>query len=458
MSSPPRRILVCGLCPLPFENTSQNYGPGIRTWQMASGLTAAGHLVRVVAMVIPGVYEAGELERHGERDGIPILRLEGGEFFAPETLQAEIDAFTPDALVGATIYGSLSLVQAGSELPLWADQFGHVMAEAQAKARLEGENWPIPRWWRMVHPVMSRADKVSTVSERQRYAAIGELGALGRLTAETCGYEFTAVIPCGLTTPPAIRARSILRGTRVPQDAFIVLWSGGFNVWSDVDTLFHGLESAMRRDPRIQFVSTGGAIAGHDGATYARLETLVAGSELSPRFHLEGWVKKDRVGAYLAEADVGILTDRQIYEGMLGSKNRLVEWMVAGLPVLYNRQGDLGDLYEREAVGLTFEPGDAPGLAERVVWAAENPGPLLAMAERARELAAREFSFAATTWELQAWADAPRRAPDAAAGGALRSPLDYERREDLVAQGHEAAARHGGGGRARWRRWLARFG
>ncbi|MGH9464853.1 MAG: glycosyltransferase, partial [Thermoanaerobaculia bacterium] len=442
MSPLPRRILVCGLCPLPFENTSQSYGPGIRTWQMASGLAGAGHVVRVVAMVIPQVYEEGELERRGEQDGIAILRLPGEEFFRPETLQGEIAAFAPEALVGATIYGSLALVQSGSELPLWADQFGHVMAEAQAKAGLEGENWPIPRWWRMVHPVMSRADKVSTVSERQRYAAIGELGALGRLTAETCGYEFTAVIPCGLTTPPAVRARSVLRGTRLPQDAFIVLWSGGFNVWSDVETLVRGLESAMRQDPRIHFVSTGGAIAGHDAATYARLESLVAASELAPRFHLQGWVKKEQVGSYLAEADLGVLTDRPIYEGMLGSKNRLVEWMVAGLPVLYNEQGDLGALYARERVGLTFATGDAAGLAERLLWAARQSGALLAMAERARELAQREFSFAATTRDLQAWAAAPQRAPDSG-GAALRSPLDFERQTDASQQGRAARARHG---------------
>jgi glycosyltransferase involved in cell wall biosynthesis len=454
MSPLPRRILVCGLCPLPFENTSQNYGPGIRTWQMASGLAGAGHAVRVVAMVIPQVYEEGELERHGERDGIPILRLAGEEFFGLDTLRSEIADWGPEALVGATIYGSLALVQSGSELPLWADQFGHVMAEAQAKAALEGENWPLPRWWRMVHPVMSRADKVSTVSERQRWAAIGELGALGRLTAETCGYEFTAVVPCGLTDPPPVRVRAVLRGSRVPQDAFLVLWSGGFNVWSDVDTLFHGLESAMRQDPRIHFVSTGGAIAGHDAATYARLEALVGGSKLAPRFHLEGWVKKEKVGSYLAEADLGVLTDRPIYEGMLGSKNRLVEWMVAGLPLLYNRQGDLGELYSRESVGLTFPPGDAQGLCEQVLWASRQPGPLLAMAERAREFARREFSFAATTRDLQAWAAAPRRAPDAAVGGRLRSPLDFEGREDPVTQARAAGERHGAANVPRWRRWL----
>lgn len=423
----PQRILVAGLCPLPFENTSQNYGPGIRTWQLARGVAAGGHAVRVVAMVIPGVYEAGELAADDEVDGISIRRVHGEAFMDPEVLAAEVRDFRPDALVGATIYGSLALAQCGSRLPLWGDQFGHVMAEAQAKAALEGENWPVPRWWRMVHPVMSRADRVSVVSERQRYAAIGELGAIGRLTGETCGYDFTAVIPCGLVDEetPTPRGEPMVRGEHLPAEAFIVLWSGGYNVWSDVDTLFDALELAMAREPSICFLSTGGGIDGHDSSTYARFVERVAASPHASRYHLAGWVKRELVASYVAEADLGVLTDRSMYEGVLGSKNRIVQWMATGLPVAYNRMGDIGDYLAATEIGLTFAAGDAAALAERLVWAARHRDALESMAQRAREACRRDFSFEATTAELRAWAAAPTHAPDFAPV-ALRTPFDFE--------------------------------
>jgi len=44
------------------------------------------------------------------------------------------------------------------------------------------------------------------------------------------------------------------RGEKVPNDAFAVLWSGGFNTWADPDTLASGLILAMGREPRIHFV------------------------------------------------------------------------------------------------------------------------------------------------------------------------------------------------------------
>ncbi|MEO1085704.1 MAG: hypothetical protein AAFY88_15800, partial [Acidobacteriota bacterium] len=58
------------------------------------------------------------------------------------------------------------------------------------------------------------------------WAAVGELGLVGRLSAETCGYEFTSLMPCALL-PDADqpKTRTILRGGEVPTDAFVSLWS-----------------------------------------------------------------------------------------------------------------------------------------------------------------------------------------------------------------------------------------
>jgi hypothetical protein len=118
-------------------------------------------------------------------------------------------------------------------------------------------------------------------------------------------------------------------------------------------------------------------------------------------------------------------SSREIYEGTLGSKNRLVQWMACGLPVVYNRIGDLGDYLADDDLGLTFDLGDAAALADRLVWAARHRDELGAMAARAREKCRRDFSFVATTEALRDWAAAPTHAPDFASD-VLRSPYDFE--------------------------------
>jgi glycosyltransferase involved in cell wall biosynthesis len=422
------RILMAGLCPLPFENTEKSFGPGIRTWQMARPLAQAGHEVRLLALRIPGTYRPEQLAESEQetRDGVAIERLGEARFFDPATFAAAL-AEGPDAAIGATLYGSYVLARHAPQCPFWADQFGHVMAEAQAKALLEQADWPIAHFWNLLAPILRHADHLSVVSERQRWAAIGELGSAGRLSYRTCGHELVSVQPCALIPrPPVEDGEKLLRGKTFPQDAFAVFWSGGYNVWSDVDTLFAALEKVMEKEPRLHFVSTGGEIGGHDEKTYRRFEEAVALSRHRGRYHLLGWVDADLVPRYQAEMDLGILTEIPIYEGQLGHKNRVVQWMGGGLPVLYNRVGDLGELLDRHGgLGLTFEAGNSAALAGQLSWAVSHAGELTEMAERARAYTLENLTFEATTRDLVAWAAAPSHAPDAQIRRNIASPADF---------------------------------
>jgi len=406
------RILIAGLAPLPFEETPKSYGPGIRTWQLARGLAEAGHDVRVVAMRIRDAYPEGCGAEAEERDGVAIRRVDDHGFLHGDAVAREVTVHRPEALVGATVYGSFALARSAGATPFWADQFGHVMAEAQAKAALDGHDRVLPYFWRLLEPVLRRADKLSVVSERQRFAAIGELGVLGRLTAQSCGYEFVEVVPCAQDLPGEPLARSgALRPEIVPGEAFVVLWSGTYNVWSDVDVLFEALERAMSEESRLRFVSTGGEIPGHDEATYRRFRERCETSRHRARYHLLGWLPASEVPRVWGDADLGVLTERAIYEGELGSKNRVVQWMAFGLPVAYNRVGDLGALLAERDLGQVFPAGDAAALADLLVAAARDPREARARAARARRHVAEHLTYRATTAPLRRWAAAPARAP-----------------------------------------------
>src|SRR5262249_26017514 len=156
---PVSRILLYGLCPLPFENTGRNYGPGIRTWQFAVGLAGAGHAVRLVAWRIPGAYEGSPEPLASEsREGIGIERVLEVEFHDPRTFARHLAEHRPDGLVGATVYGSHALAAHAPALPFFADEFGSFMAEAQARAARDGSNWPVAHFWKLQREVLRRAD------------------------------------------------------------------------------------------------------------------------------------------------------------------------------------------------------------------------------------------------------------------------------------------------------------
>ena len=129
------RVLVLGMGPLPFENTPKTFGPGIRAWQFIEPLLAEGHEVVLAAQRIPFIYP---------EDTPPLLEIEAPGFIYHsmdrsvfedgKTLAGIRRRFGPDVLLAATIFASAPLDDPEIEQPVWIDQFGHVMAEAQAKA------------------------------------------------------------------------------------------------------------------------------------------------------------------------------------------------------------------------------------------------------------------------------------------------------------------------------------
>ncbi len=208
-------------------------------------------------------------------------------------------------------------VQIKTGKPIWADLFGSLLAEAQAKAEVYSDNFYTSYWRKFEVLTLKRADMFSTVSMPQKYSLIGELGILGRLNRYTLNYDFIQVMPICFDEEPFQHQKNALRNVRVKADDFVIFWSGGYNTWTDAETLFRGLVKAMERNEKIKFVSTGGAIDRHDDITFAKFCDDVRQSKYQDRFIFLGWVPTADVPNFYLESDVGINIDRFSYEAML---------------------------------------------------------------------------------------------------------------------------------------------
>jgi glycosyltransferase involved in cell wall biosynthesis len=405
------RILILGHAPLPWEDTTRSYGPGTRTWQFAKPLVGDGHEVTILASRIPFVYpeETGPVLARKEQ-GCTVYRVSQDEFEVggvTDRLMGEVD---PDCVIGATAYPSYVALNYAGERPVWADVFGSLLAEAQAKAAVYDNDYLLDHFARMNRSIILKADRFSTVSGPQKNELIGQLGVFSRLKVSTFGYDFVRSIPCGVQDrefpPPADPFTGRENGD------FIVLWSGGFNTWTDVETLYGGMRMAMSRSPRVHFVSTGGEIEGHDEKTYRKFVGLVEASEYRDRFHLKGWVKRSRALSHYGASSVGVNIDARHYEVVFGSRNRILEWAIAGLPSIST---DLCELTgQLAAEGLLFPvPAGNPGaLSDRVIELQEDPEKLASAGRRLRKYVLDTYSFEETTRELRNWADRPEHSPD----------------------------------------------
>ena len=404
------RFLVVGIGPLPFENTALPLGPGLRTWHFAKALHAAGHSVRLVTLRPwePVDVGAGPL-RHAP--GLEEFRL---PFTSPGEPDPRLGALCaelrPDAIFGATVPGAVRAAHFASATPFWADVFGDYLAEAQLKAARVRDDSMVDHWHAEIAPVLARADVFSTVSTRQAWALVGQLGFARRLRSSTVGYDFVRTIPCAIPDQdvhPLQRPENVAAGGASVR----ALWSGSFNTWCDIATFAAGAEAALLATPGLAIEVTGGAVPGHDEETFEEFRSFVAQSRARDRFILHGWVESAVLDTIYARTDFGLSLGRWSYERALGSENRITALLARGIPVIVSRGSELAEEVGEAGAGLVV-PAEDP----RAFYAALRT--LALNRERREEMAraahayARRLTYSATAGPLLEWAAQPRFAPD----------------------------------------------
>ena len=208
-------------------------------------------------------------------------------------------------------------------------------------------------------------------------------------------------------------------GELFAEDDFVVFWGGGFNTWCDIEVLAEGLDLAMQENPKIHFLSTGGAIQGHDSQSYARFKQLVAKSRYPERFVLKGTLPKTEADAWSKRADVGVVTEKRMAERELGSSGRILNWLTQGIPVVCTSLSELGEALEAEGGALTYRVADGVDLARILVEVSRDPESLRLISKRGRELSDSIWSAEFTTRPLREWLRQPQRAP----GAELENPV-----------------------------------
>ncbi len=420
MSEKKYRILAVGTGPLLDKGVKKIGGQCLRTWHFTKPLIDKGHTVKLLTIPIPDKdIDFGNQQLFTEKTYSGFSYITFGKNHFPEILpeiQKIHNDFKPDVLLGINTYPSYLLCSLKSIKPIWSDLNGWCMVEGQTKAFLDKNDGVLDFFWKLERRICLRSDKISTVSEPQRLALIGELASLGRLNKDTFNYSFGASISNAVNElhanfiPSENNAK--LRGIKTPKDAFILLWSGGFNTWTDVDSLYKITDTFLRGNENRYFVATGGIVDGHDERTYIRFKELVKNSSVKDRIILEDWIETEKMLCYYSESDMGINLDSENYETQFGARNRITNMLASGLPVITTLGTEISIQLVNAGVGYGIKIGNTESFILKLNEAANNKSNLLIMKKMAREWAIKEFSYEKTTQPLIQWLQNPQPAPD----------------------------------------------
>ncbi len=415
-------VLVAGVGPLPPEYPERLFAPGLRIWGMARELAGAGHPVRLICAEFGGGHLEGKsrVRRFELAPGVGTSlpdgkALETGPDGLPGVLAREAESSGAAAAVGSTDVMNHALALAELKVPIWMDYFGDPMAERQLLAMREGGNQGLANQWAVMAPALARADRLSGCSREACGALLGQLAVLGRLGRHTAGEPLVQRLPPWHEPIAPARSQSenpVVRGRLTPPDAFIIVQTGGFNTWLDVETLHASLERAMAANPDIHFAAGGGAIPGHHAGAFERFERAVAGGRHHERFHMLGWLPLGQVPRVIGEGDMGLNVDIECAEGILGTRNRLLDWLAGGLPVVSTPGCELArKLGERGH--LQLEPhADAEAIAAAVLRIVARPGPAREAAKQGARYIEEAHAPARCLAPLLEWAADPKPASD----------------------------------------------
>jgi len=409
------RIMVLGY-ELPLLARGAIAACSYRTWQLVQPLLDDGH---ELLLCVPSTKPSGLVEHPlGERVAYRHLRYAGPGWM--RQLNRWHDAFCPQGVLAVMYPNAVRATRLGTDAPIWIDLYGDRLVEEQLCLLSWGES--SRGWYRQVREmtrILRLGDVFSTCGEPQRFSTIGQLAKAGRLNGHTIGYEFVhSILPgVGISQQPraSLADRKRLRqsaGLPTDSDAYVVLWCGGYNVWTDVETLFHGLEWAMKRRPDLQFLSVGGAANVPNNQTYDRFLNMIEQSAYRERFRMMGWVPASQVPDYYQLSDVGINVDAHCYETELGTRTRIVEMIGHSLPVITTLGCQLSAIIEERHLGMTCPIGDVRALGDCLVAMGESAQLRRELAQRARDYARERLAFDVTSSPLRAWARSPWHAPD----------------------------------------------
>jgi len=430
-----KRIVLIGNSPLPLDTNGVRSAAGLRTYQFMMALLEAGHSVKLVTLNMSGEVQndsyfatkdalANVLKSLGrEASALQYLDFAKNDKKLKTKLEQELKIYEADLIVSVNTYPSYIACQLKTDLPIWTDLNGWVMAEAQAQAFKLETNAYINHYLEMEDVILKRTDKISVVSNMQRAAIWGELAQKKRLVKETFEYEFVSLVVNATFWLPGeydLKQKKSKLLEKIDVKAFNIFWLGGYNTWVDEKALFEALEIAMKVSPDIKYVSTGGGIEGLDNKTFASFMQLVNKSEFKDRFTFLGWVDSEDIPSIYTKVSIGINADRTCIETFTGARNRINEMLKFGLPVLTTIGSDISWDVVNFGVGLGVKQENANDLAAGILslysfWKnKDKDDEFEVMKERAQDYIEEFCSYSVATVELIEYLkqDKIKRAPD----------------------------------------------
>lgn len=356
-------------------------GPGIRCWEMAQALERKGHQAVVLAR---------RLERNFSQRG--ITHIDRASIINLIIWIGRADSVIQPGSLFAILISILFRKK------LIFDQYDPVIFEflelkpLTFAGRLQKEVM-LFLWKVRQRMILRFGHGFLVANEKQKDFLIGQLAILG--------YKHklgsVIVLPFGLSNKQPLKKRVVVKGTKIKETDFLLVWGGGIWDWFDPFTLLRALSKLKSRRGDIKAYFPGINPPNPDSRKVSVVDAFLAEARTlglldSTVFVNTEWTPYEDRADYLLEADAGISLHRDSMETRFAFRTRILDYLWAGLPIIASTGDCWADLVEKKELGLTVPPEAVDALVSAILNMAEDS----AMRKRCREhvqLVANEYSW-----------------------------------------------------------------
>lgn len=159
----------------------------------------------------------------------------------------------------------------------------------------------------------------------------------------------------------------------IENDHFSLLYIGGFGPHRGIDTLIAAMKHIKAWGLNVHLHLVGAK----EGSEYLRmLEELIRDLDVASHVTITGWIRSDRVLAYISQASAGAVPHHSNPHNDNTIPHKLYQYMIAGTPVLVSTSRPLDRTVRAAGAGVIFKAGDALDCAEKLREMLDNPGQL----------------------------------------------------------------------------------
>jgi glycosyltransferase involved in cell wall biosynthesis len=221
--------------------------------------------------------------------------------------------------------------------------------------------------------VLQFGDGFLVANEKQKDLLIGQLTILGHMNK----LGSITVLPFGLPDSQPVKTRPVLRGTKIKETDFLLVWGGGIWDWFDPLTLLRALAKIKTKRDDIKVYFPGLRPPSPDSRKMAVVEDFLAearrlGLLESTVFVNAEWTPYEQRADYLLEADAGVSLHKDSLETRFAFRTRMLDYIWAGLPIIASKGDSWADLIEQRGLGLTADSGDVDAVVSAVIKMADD--------------------------------------------------------------------------------------